>query len=120
MTDKRQQAEKRGRMAETAAAWFLRAKGYSILEERFRSSHGEIDLIARKGKLIVMVEVKTRQTELEARESVGIRQRQRIERAALDWMKRHEEMNASIRFDVIAIVPGRIPTHIKDAWRPEQ
>ncbi|SDD30424.1 YraN family protein [Kordiimonas lacus] len=119
MTGARQQAEARGRKAEAFAAWFLRLKGYSILEERYRSPYGEIDLVARKGKLIAFVEVKSRKTDRDARESVTFRQRSRIEKAALDWLARHKEMNASVRFDVIAIVPGGLPSHIKDAWRPE-
>nr|WP_231727251.1 YraN family protein [Kordiimonas lipolytica] len=119
MTKARQQAEARGRKAEEFAAWFLRLKGYSILEERYRSSYGEIDLIARRGKLIAFIEVKSRKTDRDARESVTFRQRGRIEKAAVDWLARHKEMNASVRFDVIAIVRGSLPSHIKDAWRPE-
>lgn len=119
MTGKRQQAEKRGRMAETAAAWFLRLKGYTIVTERYRSPYGEIDLIATKAHQIVIVEVKTRKTERAARESVGLRQRQRIEKTALHWLAKHGKMDNPVRFDVITIAPGQIPTHIRDAWRPE-
>ncbi|NVJ99565.1 MAG: YraN family protein [Alphaproteobacteria bacterium] len=119
MREKRQQAERRGRKAETAAAWFLRLKGYRILEERYRSPYGEIDLIAARGHQIVMVEVKARQTEALARESVSLRQRGRIEKAALDWLAKNRKMDNPVRFDVITIAPGHVPTHIKDAWRPE-
>lgn len=115
---KRQAAEKRGRKAEALAAAFLRLKGYRIVAERYRCSYGEIDLIARKGRFIVMVEVKARKTETAARESVTLRQRQRIEKTALDWLAHNGLSENPVRFDVIAIAPGRLPSHIKDAWRP--
>jgi putative endonuclease len=62
MTQSRQDAEKRGRRAEWLAEWFLRLKGYQILEKRAKTRVGEIDIIARKGHLIAIVEVKQRQS----------------------------------------------------------
>lgn len=118
MTKARQKAEAKGRKAEITAAWFLRLKGYTILETRYRSRFGEIDLVAQKGQLMIMVEVKARKTEQEARESVGFKQRSRIERAGQDWLASNGFHDRPVRFDVIAIVPGQLPTHIKDAWRP--
>ena len=52
--------EQRGRRAENIAAMFLRLKGYTILDRRCRTPFGEIDIIARRGKTIVFVEVKAR------------------------------------------------------------
>jgi putative endonuclease len=113
----RRGAEKSGRKAELAAALYLTGKGYRILAERYRSPRGEIDLIAAKGTLAVMVEVKKRDTVTDAKLSVTLRQRARIEGAAEDWLAT-QKSPWSVRFDVIAIVPWRLPTHIKDAWRP--
>lgn len=117
MVRDRQQAEASGRKAEKAAALYLMGKGYRIVAERYRSPRGEIDLIATKGKLAAIVEVKKRDTLIEAKEAVTPRQRKKIEQAAEDWLA-VQKTPWSVRFDVIAIVPWRIPTHIKDAWRP--
>ena len=66
----RRLAERRGRRAETLAAWYLRLKGYRILARRYRTPVGEIDLIVRRGRLVAFVEVKRRPTEAEAAEAV--------------------------------------------------
>lgn len=117
MARDRQQAEASGRRAEKAAALYLMGKGYRIAQERYRSPNGEIDLIATKGQLAAIVEVKKRDTVDKAKEAVTPRQRKKIEHAAEDWLAT-QKIPWSIRFDVIAIVPWRTPTHIKDAWRP--
>jgi len=57
---RRQIAENAGRKAENYAAFYLRLKGYQILEKRFKTRQGEIDLIARKGGVLVFTEVKKR------------------------------------------------------------
>jgi len=58
----RRRAERAGRVGETAAAWWLRLKGWRILARRVRTPAGEVDLIARRGNLIAFVEVKRRAT----------------------------------------------------------
>lgn len=113
----RQQAEKRGRNAEKVAALFLQAKGYSILERRFRSKRGEIDLIIKRGDMTAFVEVKARPTKETALESLTFRQRRRIEAAAEDWIKKTGWSKGSLRFDIIAVAGLAIPHHISDAWR---
>ena len=55
MNATRHAAERRGRRAETMAAWLLRAKGYRILARRFRVPAGEIDLIVRRGRVVAFV-----------------------------------------------------------------
>lgn len=104
-----------GRWAERVAAIFLACKGYRTLARRFRSPSGEIDLIARRGRLVVYVEVKARRRE---HADVRDRQRRRIRRAAEHFLKLHPELSScDQRFDVILIRPGAFPTHLKDAWR---
>ncbi|PCI63862.1 MAG: hypothetical protein COB37_03695 [Kordiimonadales bacterium] len=114
---KRKAAEARGRRAEKIAAWYLRCKGYQIIDERFRSKRGEIDLIAKRGTTTVFVEVKARKDVVTAAESITYRQRRRIEAAAEDWIKHTGHSSGSLRFDIILVVPRAIPTHISDAWR---
>ncbi len=114
MTGKRE-AERFGRWAERAASVYLSLKGYRILARRFRSPAGEIDLVARRGRLVVYVEVKARRGE--PAEIPG-RQRRRILRAAEHFLKLRPELaSCDQRFDAILIAPARLPTHLKDAWR---
>ena len=113
-----QAAEARGRQAEAKAELMLRLKGYRILEKRYRSPVGEIDIVARKGDVLVFIEVKARKTTEEAFESITQKQRSRIEAAADHWLQSKSSQEFACRFDVIAVAPGRLPAHMKDAWRP--
>ena len=79
--NRRRRAERAGRAAETACAWLLRLKGYRLLARRYRSGLGEIDIVARRGALIAVVEVKARRDYAAAVEAVDSRQRARIARA---------------------------------------
>jgi putative endonuclease len=114
----RQVAERKGRRAELIARLWLQIKGYRILEARFKTKVGEIDIIAKKGKTIAIVEVKARTSKTTALESLATRQRRRIERSTEFWLKKAGYIHTtSPRFDIIAIVPRRFPIHIKNAWR---
>lgn len=111
----------RGRQGEGLAAWWLRLKGYRLLARNFRSGAGEIDLIARRGAVLAMVEVKTRGDLVSASEALGPRQRARIARATEAFLQQRPHLaQLSIRFDVILVAPGRFPRHLLDAWRPER
>ena len=114
----RQAAEALGHKAEAKARILLQLKGYRILERRFKSAVGEIDLIACKGNLIAFVEVKARKTIAGAYESITEKQKRRIEAAAEYWLMSQASQEFACRFDVIAVAPGRLPAHMKDAWRP--
>jgi putative endonuclease len=107
---------KAGLRAEGFAAWFLRLKGYRILERRVKTPVGEIDLIAQRGKALIFVEVKSRGTMTEALESIRSRQTRRITRAAEYYLARQREIYAEIRFDVVALeFPLKIK-HIRSAF----
>ena len=110
-------ARRSGRRGEVLAALWLMAKGYSILGFRLRTPHGEIDLVARRGRVLAAVEVKARTTLEAALEAVSLTQRQRLRRAirALAARRRGLE-NAVVRLDLMALAPGRFPRHIPDAW----
>ena len=107
-----------GRGGEARAAWWLRLKGYRILARGFRTPVGEIDLVARRGRLVALVEVKARPTLAEAAAAITPRQRERIARAAALFLQRHPGLaGCDLRFDALLIAPGRRPRHVIDAWR---
>jgi putative endonuclease len=109
-----------GRGAESLAAWSLRLRGYRILARRFRTPLGEIDLIVRRGRLVAFVEVKARGDLDQALVALGPRQRERAARAAELFLLRHPGYGGhTLRFDLIAVCPWRLPRHVVDAWRLE-
>ena len=113
----RQAAFRVGISAESRAAAFLIAKGFRILARRWRSPLGEIDIVARRRRLLVFAEVKARSTIDEAVESVNVRQRRRIAAAAEIWLAANpDDSIRDIRFDAILVVPGKIPQHIPAAF----
>lgn len=114
----RKQAEQRGRRAETFAAWFLRLKGYRILEIRQKTPHGEIDLIAMKGNILAIVEVKRRPTLALAQDALHNADLSRIEEAAYHYQAKQTKWdNKTIRFDAVFAAKGLRIKHVKDAWR---
>ncbi|MCP4385101.1 MAG: YraN family protein [Hyphomicrobiales bacterium] len=118
--DRRRKAEARGRRAETLAAWWLRLKLYRVLARRFRSGAGEIDLIARRGRTLVFVEVKQRASVDEGLAAIKPAARRRIARAAELWIARHPALAAlDRRFDVIITIPGRLPRHMISVFDSE-
>jgi len=106
-----------GRRGEIVAALWLMAKGYRILGFRLKTPQGEIDLLAKKGAVLAVVEVKLRGSAEAAREAVGQRQRERLRRAGEAIAARRSDLRgAAIRLDLMALAPGRWPCHIPDAW----
>lgn len=111
-------ARRSGRRAEVLAALLLMLKGYRILGFRLASPQGEIDLLALKGGVLAVVEVKRRTTLETALEAVRPDQRTRLRRAAASIAAGRPALKAAtIRLDLIALAPGRLPRHIPDAWR---
>ena len=118
-TQRRQQAERGGRRAETLAAWMLRLKGFSILAQRVRTPGGEIDLVARRGKLLIIVEVKARRDLGAAIEAVTPWARKRIATAASLFLSRRPALaECMVRYDIIAVIGWRLH-HLRDVWRDE-
>jgi putative endonuclease len=110
-------AFKLGLSAESRAAMFLVAKAYRIVARRWKTPLGEIDIVARRRRALVFVEVKARASADEAAEAVTERSRRRIVGAAEVWLAHHpEDAEAHIRFDVILVAPGKIPRHIVNAF----
>lgn len=105
-----------GLKAEALAAWVMRFQGYRVLAKRYKTPVGEIDLIARRGKSLVFVEVKARDSINAALESVKTHQSRRIIRAAEYYMAGYRGITPDIRFDVIAIQPPFRVKHIRAAF----
>lgn len=113
----RQNAQKYGLFAETLAAFALRIKGYKIVARNFKTKLGEIDIIARKGDLVAIVEVKARKSLQASVDSVGYQSTQRIQNAADLWLAKQADAHLiSMRFDIVAVQPKKWPVHIKDAF----
>ncbi len=112
-----------GRRGERAAERFLRRLGYRIVGRRERGRLGELDLVAVDGRTVVFVEVKTRRSHDAGHpaEAVGPEKQRRLTRLALAYLKRHDLLDTSARFDVLAVTwpaTGRRPTiaHYKSAF----
>jgi len=106
-----------GLSAESRAAMFLIAKAYRIVARRRKTPFGEIDIVARRRRALVFVEVKARATVEDAAEAVTERSKRRIVSAAELWLAQHaDDANSHIRFDVILVAPGKMPRHIPNAF----
>lgn len=115
-TTSRRQRYKSGLTAERMAAIWLILKGYVVLGARVRTPAGEIDLIATRGKRIAFVEVKRRRTLELAEASVTAKQRQRTRRAADLWLAKHPHYQENtVGFDLIFLLPWRLPIHLPNA-----
>jgi len=113
-------AHRSGLRAESWAQLLLRCKFYRILACRFKTHAGEIDLIARRGRTLIFVEVKARAAREGAIESLSHRQRERLHRAAGLYLASHPQFaDFTIRFDMVLVAPGHLPLHLADAWRPD-
>ena len=116
---------RQGAAGEAEAARFLEQAGYQILERNYRTRAGEIDLIARKGNLLVFVEVKMRSSEAFGRpeEAIDSRKQKKIIEIAQVYLAEHPCAAQDIRFDVIALTSrgaGRHIEHFEDAFRVEE
>jgi len=112
------QARLSGRRSEVWAACWLMARGYRILGFRLKTPQAEIDLLAKKGDVLAVVEVKSRTGIEAALEAVGFDQRERLRRAGTTLAARRPSLaHCAVRLDLVALAPGRLPRHIPDAWR---
>ncbi|MEL6861945.1 MAG: YraN family protein [Pseudomonadota bacterium] len=115
----RQQAERRGRLAERYAAIWLQLKTYSILAHRVKLPTGEIDLIAQRSETLAFIEVKQRPSLDLAQSAVPDAGWRRISRTAELWVGRRPQLQQlEWRYDLVAITPWALPRHFQDYWRP--
>ena len=115
---RRVKAYRHGRRSEWLAALALMVKGYRIVARRYRTRLGEIDIIARRGDLVLIVEVKARPTLAEAMEALARGSERRIEGAADLWLVRQPDYaRLSLRFDMVCVLPRRWPVHVENAFQ---
>ncbi|MCU6707086.1 YraN family protein [Paenibacillus sp. J5C_2022] len=100
-----------GRIGEEAACRLLESAGYAIVERNWRCKLGELDIVARQGDVLVIVEVRTRRTATLGRygmaeESVGFRKKMKLRSLAQAYVKTLKQPAQRLRFDVIAIYIG--------------
>lgn len=112
----RARAESAGRRAETLAAWWLRLRGWRILARRARVPGGEVDLVARRGRILAFVEVKARATAAELDFAIDRHRLRRVAVAAERLAPRYARPNDDIRIDVLLIAPRRLPRHLINVW----
>ena len=109
-----------GLSAESRAAALLVAKGYRIVARRFRTPVGEIDIVARRGNVLIFVEVKARPRLDDAAFAVTDRGKRRIVAAAEAWLAQHpDDVSRDIRFDAVLVAPRSLPRHIQAAFDAE-
>lgn len=114
-----------GRWGEIIATAWLRLHGWRIVARNWRpprhSGLGEVDIIARRGNLLIFAEVKSRATTQAALTAMLPRQQDRQRQAARVFLSLHSSLakRYSWRFDLILIRPWRLPVHIRDAWPSE-
>jgi putative endonuclease len=98
-------ARTKGARGERAGEGYLRQRGYEILERNVRSPFGEIDLVARDGKTLVFIEVKSRRSRTFGfpEEAVDQRKQDRLVRLATWYLMRRHQEEQLVRFDVLAV-----------------
>ncbi|MDG1020506.1 MAG: YraN family protein [Emcibacteraceae bacterium] len=121
--DKKRKANRLGHLGEYFAILFLMVKGYSILEIRYKTKVGEIDIIAKKKNVTIFCEVKARADFESAVYSITDKQKLRIRKAAEQYMshlkntyQNNKIENEIFRCDMILIVPWRLPKYIENTW----
>lgn len=106
-----------GLKAESICVWHLRLRGYVIVARRLRTPVGELDIVARRGRVLAVIEVKARATLDDAAAAISEHQRRRIERGAAWLVSGRPDLAAmDLRYDAMLIAPGHLPRHIAAAW----
>jgi len=97
-----------GELGETLACDELRRRGYAILERRYRTRYGEIDIVARHGDVLVFVEVKARRSDVFGSGAAAVtpNKQRRVARMAADFLVRRRLQDRPCRFDVVSVAMG--------------
>lgn len=111
----RAEREAKGRRGEALAAWYLRLKGWRILARRVKTPRGEIDLVARRGRVVAFVEVKWRAKAAELDFTIDDYRLRRVAAAAEAVAHRFARADDEVRIDVLLLAPGRFPRHMANA-----
>jgi len=116
--DSRHKREANGRRGEWIAAWYLRLKGWRVLARRVKTPRGEIDLVARRGRMVVFVEVKWREKAADLDLAIDERRLSRVAAAAETLVSRFARSGEDLRIDVLLLAPWRFPRHIANVLMP--
>ncbi len=101
-----------GHKSEWLAAAWLMAKGYQVLGFRLKTRAGEIDVLARRGSVLAVVEVKRRATLEQALAALGPEQYDRLLAAGRAVLRQRPSLVGHVlRIDMVALAPGRFPRH---------
>ena len=112
MKGSRQQREAQGRRGERLAGWWLRLKGWAILDRRVKTPLGEVDLVARDGDVLVFVEVKWRTRAADLDLAIDAYRLRRVAAAAELIAPRYAGVGQDMRIDVLLLAPGAMPRHL--------
>ena len=114
MSDARRALGARGE--ELAARWYAE-RGYEVVARNWRCRHGEIDIVAARGPVLVVCEVKTRSSDAFGTPAAAVTpaKQRRLRRLALTWLEVHSVRGRQLRFDVAAVV-GETVTVIEGAF----
>jgi putative endonuclease len=118
MNRRRARAERAGRRGETLAALYLWLTGWRVLGRRVRTARGEVDLVARRGRVLCFVEVKWRRNARQLGLAIDDYRLRRVADAAALLVARYQRPGDDVRIDVILIAAGRWPHRIVNAWQP--
>ena len=105
-----------GRLGEKIAAGYLKERGYRVVTVNYRCPEGEIDIIARHGKFLVFIEVRTKTGRDfgSPEESITYQKRKRLRATAYHYLMEHDSLSSLWRIDFVAVeldkdgMPGRI------------
>ncbi|WP_428333714.1 YraN family protein [Novosphingobium sp.] len=122
MSRRKSRAERDGQRAERTAAWYLRAKGWRILQRQVRVGQGrgvgEVDIIARRGRVLAFIEVKWRREAKALDQAIDERRLRRAARVAQALAPQLARPTDDVRIDVILLAPWHWPRHITHVWQP--
>lgn len=113
----RARREAQGRRGEWFAAWYLRLTGWRILAQRVKCPRGEVDIVARKGRLVAFVEVKWRREAGDLDHAIDPYRLRRVAAAAEVLAPRYARAGEDLRIDVILLAPRKWPRRIANAWQ---
>ncbi len=114
---KRIKAQRSGHIAEWVACGWLMMKGYRLIARRYKTKRGEIDLIMRRGRTLVFIEVKARRRHDDAAYSIHSTNQQRVMRAAEWFIQAHPlYQHCDFRFDAVLISCYYLPHHLRHAF----
>ena len=120
--NRKRRADRDGRRGEGLAALYLMAKGWRIVARRQRIGQGrgvgEVDIVARRGRVLAFVEVKWRHKTRDFAQAVDQHRLQRVARAAEALLPRLARPDDTVRIDVILLAPWHWPRHIVHVWQP--